>query len=62
MYTLTTIRSRNMKPDASTQIYRVHAEEVENLKLKFSECKLVVMGDYNLPSVCWKNDELSLYM
>ena len=42
-----------MPPYASEFHYLVHIENLENIINSFSDCKLVICGDFNLPKAYW---------
>lgn len=40
-------------PQASVDVYCKHCDEIESLKMKYPDAKLIIFGDFNLPNVNW---------
>lgn len=42
-------------PNSDIQIYLNHFSVLESIESTFPNCKLIICGDYNIPSLSWAN-------
>jgi hypothetical protein len=47
-------------PKSNCSLYRAHCDDVESLRFKFPNSRIIIVGDYNLSNMVWSNDSLSL--
>lgn len=44
-------------PHSHIELYQHHCERIEAVVEEYSDCKIYIIGDYNLPDVLWLEDE-----
>ncbi|KAL4152924.1 hypothetical protein QTP88_000757 [Uroleucon formosanum] len=47
-------------PNSDLQLYLNHLSVLESIDTSFPNCKFIICGDYNIPSLSWKSDKHGL--
>lgn len=47
-------------PRSDVTVYNMHCASVEEILGGRADCSVAIFGDYNLPNVCWSNDEFGV--
>jgi len=47
-----------LPPNSDLKLYLNHLLVLESLENTISNCKLIICGDYNIPSLSWENDKI----